>query len=476
MNVLLIGSPGAGKGTYAFRLIKEFDLLHVSTGDLFHQNLKKKTALGLIARKYMDRGELVPDEVADAMVEEWLDAVPPSRGVLFEGFPRTLHQAQFLDEIFQRQRRHLDVVVYLTVSDDVAAERLGGRLVCTGCGTPFHMTFHAPAQADVCDACGGVVQRRADDRPDMVRARLRSFHRSVGPVLEHYQKARCLGLVDTEGAPSGVYREVAAVLRSAQLKELRSATKGEVAHLLTYRPVKLLAEKSARASLDLVLLGGPGSGKGTQAERLCPEFDIPHVSTGDLFRDNLKRATDLGKLAKTYMDRGELVPDSVTEAMVEKRLSHEDAREGFVLDGFPRNLAQAHALDEMLTTAGRRLAGVLFIEVSDDAILDRLSGRRVCSKCQASYHLKFKPPAKAGVCDSCEGTLYQRDDDNPVTIKARLKSFHAQTQPLAEFYNRRGLLVRVSGKGSPAEVTERTITAARSLIPKGAALCSKSPS
>ena len=176
----------------------------------------------------------------------------------------------------------------------------------------------------------------------------------------------------------------------------------------------------ARRSLDLVLLGGPGSGKGTQAEQLEKQLKLPHIATGDLFRDNLKNATDLGKLAKTYMDRGELVPDDVTEAMVEERLARPDTRDGFILDGFPRTLPQAQALMEMMAALQRRISGVIYIKVSDEAIVGRLSGRLICRNCQTPFHQQFKPPHKSGVCDGCGGELYQRDDDNPNTVCARL--------------------------------------------------------
>ncbi|HEX9924017.1 MAG TPA: adenylate kinase [Anaerolineae bacterium] len=222
--------------------------------------------------------------------------------------------------------------------------------------------------------------------------------------------------------------------------------------------------QTTRPSLDLVLLGGPGSGKGTQAEQLTKHLNLPHIATGDLFRENLKQETDLGKLAKAYMNRGELVPDDVTESMVQERLSRPDTADGFILDGFPRTLPQAEALTEMLTEMQRRLAGVLYINVSDDEIVRRLSGRLICRNCQTPYHLEFKPPAQPGMCDVCGGELYQRDDDNPETVRARLKTFHGQTAPLVDYYQAAGLLIEIDGEGDVAGVTERTMTAAQSLV------------
>jgi adenylate kinase len=211
------------------------------------------------------------------------------------------------------------------------------------------------------------------------------------------------------------------------------------------------------------LLGGPGSGKGTQAEQLSKELKLPHIATGDLFRDNLQNVTDLGKLAKTYMDRGELVPDDVTDAMVAERLARSDTRDGFILDGFPRTLPQARALADMLAGLKRRIAGVLYINVSDEAIVDRLSGRLICRNCQTPFHRQFKPPRNPGVCDNCSGELYQRADDNPDTVRARLKTFHAQTEPLIGHYAKAGLLHEISGEGDVSAVVARSLAAARSL-------------
>ncbi|MFV9675869.1 MAG: adenylate kinase, partial [Anaerolineales bacterium] len=180
----------------------------------------------------------------------------------------------------------------------------------------------------------------------------------------------------------------------------------------------------------LILLGPPGSGKGTQAERLCKQLDLPHVASGDLFRDHLKRETDLGKLARSYIDIGQLVPDDVTIAMVKERLSRSDCRGGTILDGFPRTQAQAEALDSILQELGQQLTGVLFMAVPDDVLIERLSGRRICRNCQAPYHVLFSPPREAETCDLCSGELYQRDDDQPETIKARLDVYHKQTAPL----------------------------------------------
>jgi adenylate kinase len=199
-------------------------------------------------------------------------------------------------------------------------------------------------------------------------------------------------------------------------------------------------------ALFLVLLGGPGAGKGTQAERLSETLDIPQVSTGGLFRENLKRETELGLLAKGYMERGELVPDEVTVGMVRERLSRPDAGKGAILDGFPRTIAQAEALELLLAELGHKLAVVPNIQVPEDVLLARLAGRWTCRKCGAMYHQLFSPPQEDGVCDKCGGRLYQRPDDTPDTQKYRIEVYFEQTAPLIDYYREKGLLVEVDGR------------------------------
>jgi adenylate kinase len=471
MNIALIGPSGAGKGTHAFNLRARFGLEHLATGDLFRRHLKTHSALGILARRYMDQGELVPDEVVEAMIEEWADKLPMGSGVLFDGFPRTVDQARFVTELFGRQQRGLDAVVYLRVPDEEIIRRLSGRLICRDCQTPYHQQFHSPRCPGKCDACGGEVYQRPDDTAELVRTRLRVFHRMTGPVLEHYAAAGKLIIIPGEGTGDEVGARLTAALEAVLNRSARFAALNE---LTAVRSVAAQKAPFARTTLDLVLLGGPGSGKGTQAERLCAELKLPHIATGDLFRDNLRQATDLGRLAKTYMERGELVPDDVTDAMVEERLARPDVQAGFVLDGFPRTTHQAEALTEMLARLHRGLAAVLYINVPDAAIVGRLSGRLICRSCQAPYHNQFKPPAKSGVCDACGGELYQRADDNPDTVRARLVTFHRQTEPLIEYFRRPGVLHEIDGEGGVAGVAERCLASVRSLpkseSPPGAAL------
>ena len=213
----------------------------------------------------------------------------------------------------------------------------------------------------------------------------------------------------------------------------------------------------------LILLGPPGSGKGTQAERLCKELNLPHVASGDLFRDHLRQESELGTLARSYIDVGQLVPDDVTIAMVQERLSRPDCRGGTILDGFPRTLTQAKALDSILLELGQQLTGVLFISVPDDVLIERLSGRRICRNCQTPYHILLSPPRDMQTCDQCGGELYQRDDDKPETIKARIEVYHNQTAPLIKYYRAADILHEVDGDKDIDQVTDILITTIRSL-------------
>ncbi|KXS45785.1 MULTISPECIES: adenylate kinase [unclassified Candidatus Frackibacter] len=204
--------------------------------------------------------------------------------------------------------------------------------------------------------------------------------------------------------------------------------------------------------MHLILVGPPGAGKGTQAANLVEEYGVPHIATGDIFRSAIKNKTPLGKKAKEYIDQGKLVPDEVTIGIVRERLSKGDCQEGFILDGFPRTIAQADALAEILKELNIELNAVLNIKVSDEEVIKRLSGRRICSDCGASYHVDFNPPQEDGVCDKCEGDLYQREDDQPETIKERLKVYKEKTEPLINYYQEAGLLKNVNGEAGLDEV------------------------
>lgn len=212
-------------------------------------------------------------------------------------------------------------------------------------------------------------------------------------------------------------------------------------------------------SLNLILVGPPGSGKGTQAKFLSERYHIPHVSTGDMLRDEVRRGTELGKKAKEIMDRGGLVSDDIVGGMILHRLDRKDCARGVILDGYPRNVAQAGVLDGILAELGRTLERVILVDVADEEIVRRLSGRRSCPKCGRVYHVEFNPPKDGKTCDDCGSELIQRDDDRESVIRERLRQYHEKTAPLIDFYNQRNLVVSVDG-GQPVEaVTEAILKA-----------------
>jgi adenylate kinase len=215
----------------------------------------------------------------------------------------------------------------------------------------------------------------------------------------------------------------------------------------------------------LVLLGPPGAGKGTQARALAALWGIPQVSSGDLLRAVVREDSDLGREAASYMDRGQLVPDELVLKLIAERLKNKDARKGFILDGFPRNVSQAEALGKGLDRVGLKLDKAVAVIVPDEEIVKRISGRRTCAKCNAMYHIAFEPPAKPGVCDKCGGELYQREDDAEETVRERLKVFAEATRPLLDHYGQQGLLAQVDGVGSTDEVEKRILSAVNGVAP-----------
>jgi len=211
--------------------------------------------------------------------------------------------------------------------------------------------------------------------------------------------------------------------------------------------------------MRIVLLGAPGAGKGTQAKILIEKYGMPQISTGDLLRAAVGAGTALGKEAKSFMDKGELVPDSVVLGMVEERLKQDDCKKGYILDGFPRNTAQAEALDKMLASLNMQLTAALSVDVPFEDLMKRLTGRRTCKGCGQMYNIFFKAPAKEGVCDKCSGELFQRDDDKEATIKKRLEVYTAQTEPLIGYYKSKGIVKTVSGTGSIDDIFKKVTEA-----------------
>ncbi len=215
--------------------------------------------------------------------------------------------------------------------------------------------------------------------------------------------------------------------------------------------------KGLEQIMKIIMLGAPGAGKGTQAKRIAEKWQIPHISTGDIFRANIKNGTELGKEAKQYMDQGLLVPDELTVKILLDRVAKEDCKNGYVLDGFPRTIPQAEVLDQELTKLGDAIDFAIDVDVPDENIVNRMGGRRACLSCGATYHVQFAAPIKEGICDKCQSELVLREDDQPETVKKRLGVYHDQTQPLIEYYTKKGILKTVDGTQDMEEVFQSIV-------------------
>ncbi len=211
--------------------------------------------------------------------------------------------------------------------------------------------------------------------------------------------------------------------------------------------------------MRLILLGPPGAGKGTQASAIVRKYNIPHISTGDIFRENIKMGTELGKKVKEYMDKGLLVPDDIVVSIVKDRILKDDCKDGFLLDGFPRTVNQGEALDKELSQMNLKLDKVINLDVEKEILIERITGRRICKDCGATYHIKFNPPAKKGICDNCGGNLYQRDDDTQETVEKRIEVYQQQTKPLIDYYTEKGLILNVDGSKAIDEIFETIVKA-----------------
>ena len=433
MNFALVGPTCAGKTTQSAILNDYYCLHHVSPGVLLREHRDRRSALGIMSRRYIERGELVPDEVVGAIIEEAVCHTAQMEGLMFDGFPMTDFQARFLDELLEGYNRHLDAVIYLQIPEAVVFQRAAKR-----------------------------IPPRQDDNPEVLRHRLRVFERSMAPVLKYFSESNRLVVVHAQEPVDKVFHAVSRVvdeLAAGRTPLIPKLDQDWLASL--WEPAVVPAPAMRKATLNLVLIGGPGSGKGTHAAYLSEQLGVPTISTGNIFRANIANQTPLGRIAQTYIDRGELCPDDVTEDMVKDRLDAEDAAPGFLLDGFPRTMPQVRALADILASQGQELDGVIYLNVPDEEIMIRTSGRRICPVCQASYHMAYKPPKTEGTCDKDGARLVQREDDDPETVRARLKTFHGQTGPLIDYYRKQGLLVEVSGNGSVDEVKAAMLAAAR---------------
>jgi len=428
----LVGPTGSGKSTLAKELASEHGFNVVAPGEMLREHIENRSALGLMARQHIEMNALVPDEIVNAMIEEFLSHNKAEGLILFEGFPRTQEQAVFLDSLLGEQGKALRMAIYLDISNDLATQRALNRSVS--------------------------IHQHDDVR--RVQHRHQRFHRKADRLLEYLGDSRRLTSMNVSGPLDEAQANLSSLLEQIQNGTIEPAGEPLIDHLRRRAKIHQPHAEPVGATKDFVLLGGPGSGKGTQAQFLTETYSIPHISTGDLFRRNIKDETQMGKLASKYIGGGDLVPDDITESMVLERLKREDTKEGFLLDGYPRSLAQAEALEEILIDLKRELSAAIYLRVSDEEIVARLSGRLICKNCGAIYHTKFKAPKKEHICDNCGSELYQRPDDKPDAIRNRLRTFHRLNKPLLAHYAQAGLLRVVEGEGTMEQVNARMKRAA----------------
>ncbi len=441
MNIAIIGPNWAGKTTCSKKIAKEFGLVRFSLGQMIKKSIHDHTFLGIMTRPYALRGNFVPDEVANAALEEKVTSNPEARGFVFDGFPCTLYQAIYMIDLLQKEGSKLDGVVFMKATPDVTYARAMEHKNSNG---------------------------QIEKTPEGIIARINNYKSVAESILRLFAHSTSFLIVDAERPEDEVYSQIQKFIKDVEDKTFKpepiEKTESQIDQFLaTYH----LSEKTPVTShLNLVLMGPPGCGKGTHAAPLSEYLAVPAIATGNLFREHLKNKTPLGAIAGAFINLGRLVPDDVTAAIVKNRLNDNDAMHGFILDGFPRTVPQADALDTILTVSSRSLDGVIYINVPDDVIIKRIAGRRFCPKCQNTYHVVFNQPKVEGICDKDGEKLITREDDKQETVIKRLDAYRQQTLPVIEHYRQRGLLQEIQGDATLDVVSSRIMECCNNLLRK----------
>ena len=439
MNIAIIGPNCAGKTTCAKKIAKKFGLLRFSLGQMIKDSIRNHTFLGLITLPYAQRGNFVLDEIANATLEDFIYSNSNTPGFVFDNFPCTLYQAIFMIDLLKKKGKNLDGVVFMNLPANLSYGRALARTS---------------------------TDEQIEKTTESITDRINNYRNSAESVLRLFAHSIPFLVVDAQQSEEVVDAKVDKFIKSLKNKNYTSSSseildKEIDLFLASYKINQNIPESHP---LNLIIMGPPGCGKGTHSAFLSEYLSIPTISTGNLFRDHLKGKTPLGTLAGAFMNQGKLVPDDVTAAMVKNRLNDNDAMHGFILDGFPRTVPQANSLDNILATSSRSLDGVIYLNVPDEEIIVRTSGRRFCPHCQRTYHIVYNKPQKDGYCDADGEALIIRADDKEETVRERLMAYRKQTLPVIEHYRQRNLLREISGNDEVAIVRERMTNCCKELV------------
>ena len=456
--MILFGPPGAGKGSQAPKIVETLGIPQLSTGDMLRAAVAAGTEVGKQAKSVMESGGLVSDELVVGIIKDRVLEEDCKGGFILDGFPRTVAQAEMLDAMLSGKGEKVNYVVALEVPDEVLTERICGRWIHKASGRSYHAKFAPPkslgagmepsVETMLDDETGEALMQRADDTEEALKSRLEGYHAQTVPILEHYGPAGVVTKVDANKAPAEVWSSVEAAI-------VPGATSAPAAP-----PAPAPATGVPRKIM--ILFGPPGAGKGSQAPKIVETLGIPQLSTGDMMRAAVAAGTEVGKQAKSVMESGGLVSDELVVGIIKDRVLEEDCKGGFILDGFPRTVAQAEMLDAMLSGKGEKVNYVVALEVPDEVLTERICGRWIHKASGRSYHAKFAPPKSLGagmepsvetmLDDETGEALMQRADDTEEALKSRLEGYHAQTVPILEHYGPTGVVTKVDANKAPAEV------------------------
>eukprot|EP00933_Yihiella_yeosuensis_P030821 TRINITY_DN24396_c0_g1_i3.p1 TRINITY_DN24396_c0_g1~~TRINITY_DN24396_c0_g1_i3.p1 ORF type:complete len:550 (-),score=117.17 TRINITY_DN24396_c0_g1_i3:26-1636(-) len=426
--ILMFGPPASGKGTHGAKITTALGIPQLSTGDMLREAVDAGTEIGLKAKGLMASGQLVSDDIVIGIIKERVKASDCSKGFILDGFPRTVAQAKALDEMLATTGEGVKTVVELVVPDDVLIERIGGRWIHKPSGRSYHTKHNPPKSYDgkseptsanmKDDETGEALTQRPDDNKDALPKRLAAYHSETVPVLAHYKAiAGCkIGQVDSN------------VSETRKTESIWC----DVAKFLDI-PRRII-----------LMFGPPASGKGTHGGKVCAALGIPQLSTGDMLRDAVDAGSEIGLQAKNLMASGQLVSDEIVIGIIKERIKAPDCLKGFILDGFPRTVAQAKALDEVLASTREGVQTVIELVVPDAALIERIGGRWIHKPSGRSYHTKYNPPksydgtSQATIKnmrdDETGEPLTQRPDDNIEALPKRLAAYHAETVPVLGHY------------------------------------------